>query len=150
MAQLKRGPARVFGAPRALPVKAPPPLKALPPLDVDLLVIMDTDSKGRLHVSPELAMAAHYEHLNGFVTKAMVILQTNDPTIALFDMGRLCDSLRSRHRFLGLPEQRNFGHPGDVNLGTSLTAQPCSDDGTEPEVPAPKRHCVPSARVIPG
>ena len=134
-----------IGAPRAVPVKAPPPKKDLPPLDVDLLVIMDTDSKGRLHVSAELEMAAHYEMMSGFVTKTMDILQKNDPTIALFEVGRLCDSLRSRHRFLGLSEKKrceqNLDYPGDVNLGSA--------DGSGPEVPALKRHCVPSARGIP-
>ena len=125
--------------PRSIPVKAPPPEKALPPLNIDPLITMDTDSEGRLHVSRELEMAAHYEHLNAFVSKAMLILQKNDPTSALFEVGLLCDSLRSRHRFLGLSEHTKSAQPDDAKLVTSLTAQPCSFDRSHSEMAAAKR-----------
>ena len=75
----------------------------LPPLDVDLCRIMDTDSQGEVRISHELEVASHYDHLSHVHAKALHILGSQtDPTKALFDLGVLCDSLRSRHRFLGL------------------------------------------------
>ena len=80
----------------------------LPPLDIDLLSLMDTDANGIVHVSTELAVACHYQHLHDFQVKISKIIESeSDVTRVLFEIGAMCDSLRSRHRFLGLQENTN-------------------------------------------